>query len=562
MNQTNLINDPIPQDVSGDTVSLPDVELGNAHLLRRNFVDAKACFDRALQAKPNDPDLNLSALLAALRFTKIEELNDTAKDFSSTEYWKRAYTYADPKMRKQLDRILKSQQVSIHYYHAHTILAKAKKPQDYSRAAYELAQCIRTDDYPSDATRLFRECEKNYQELTGTTLALAEDLRPDREMLLKTKRDRNKPLPIPLFEDASPAAKRLIKTDPDPSEAPERTALQTEENGIEYRPDVDTVYQSAEEKEAIAQQQRTAEQIEQRLKNKKRLLRIGVPLVAVAVIAGGIYYAATYKDHARKRAYTQLEAGNYSTALELITKAMGGDTSMRTDEEDAFIEECYYGLGQDALEQGDLATAADYFHQADDFSDAEICYQKCHYELGERCMNDNDYYYAVDHFEKIIGYEDAYHRCYDAKYQYVLANFEQSDQNTKHYLEDLKFVGYGDCAALYQELYGWRLENMVVNSSEGDETTDQYEFHASDVVLFHFDIAGGPGTEDLLISTKTTKPDGSTIDYTFENEWPAGQSCWFGWKDGLTTTKSGELTVDFYDQHGNLIASKTIYLKK
>ncbi len=569
MNDFDATLPPSPQEetpeadpMKGDTANISYYHRGLGLLLAEEFDKALQCFELAIETDPNDANAYLGALLCTMRYKNLEMLADTNKDFTSSRYWQEGCRLANPKLKKELQDILRRREAYVHYYRAHSILTTAKKPQDYLDAAYSASVTLRIRPDDKDAADILVSCRDKYLRLTGHSMALADDLRPDHEHLRGDFTLTRSPS-LPLFEEDA-AAKKPGRSDAQPKPAAQRTpaVLNTDPNGVEYRPDVDTVYQSKEEKEAEQLEKQTAEQLALKRKHKKNMIRAAVILLAVVVVGGGLYYGLNFRNISRNRAYDQLEVGNYERALELMTTAMGGDTVVRSPEEDAFIDECYYGMAVDRLDQGDLNAAADFFKQAGQYADAVTRYRECHYQLGEDAMANAEYFRAVDHFEEIIGYEDAYARCYEAKYQYILANYETSDQNTKRYLEDLSYVGYEDTVQRYKELFGWRLENIITNSSKDDYTTNQDRFAAGQSIFFHFTIEGGPAGEQLLLYTKTTKPDGSVVDYTFESAWPAGQRCWFGWADGVSLTQSGEMLVEFYDQDGRLLEAYPVYVEK
>lgn len=152
------------------------------------FVQAKGYFDGCLEKDPNNASAHIGALLAELQLKNLDELGATLKSFENSAHFKEAYRLADEKLKQRLDTALHLKNAHQASYRAHTLLANPKRAKDYSEAAYYLAECLRYRKDDKDAVRQLKFCEEKYKALTGNSLALQDDLRPDSDMLFASSR--------------------------------------------------------------------------------------------------------------------------------------------------------------------------------------------------------------------------------------------------------------------------------------------------------------------------------------------------------------------------------------
>ena len=143
------------------------------------------------------------------------------------------------------------------------------------------------------------------------------------------------------------------------------------------------------------------------------------------------------------------------------------------------------------------------------------------------------------------------------KYSYVLEHKNNYNLTTYEYLKDLKKRDYKDSANIYEELYGWEVTVVAVNSSETDETTRKNQISKYDPVYFHIKLSGGAPNAKMRITVKSTLPNGVSDEYMFDDKWEDGEYGWYGWYDGIYEYpeygSNGTLQCKFYDEEGNLI---------
>lgn len=150
------------------------------------------------------------------------------------------------------------------------------------------------------------------------------------------------------------------------------------------------------------------------------------------------------------------------------------------------------------------------------------------------------------------------------KYNYVLDNKNNDNLTTYEYLKDLKKRDYKDSADIYEELYGWEVTVIAVNSSESDETTHKNSINKYSPVYFHIKLTGGEPNAKMRITVKATLPNGIAEEYTFDDKWESGEYGWYGWYDGIYSTpeygSTGTLQCKFYDENDNLIGVGSVII--
>ncbi|MBR4762324.1 MAG: hypothetical protein IK086_06775, partial [Clostridia bacterium] len=142
------------------------------------------------------------------------------------------------------------------------------------------------------------------------------------------------------------------------------------------------------------------------------------------------------------------------------------------------------------------------------------------------------------------------------KYNYVKDNFNRNDEKTQEYLTELKGEGYKDSAELYDELFGWHVSFVYLNTDEEDtKTVDEVISKHCKYLHYDFVVSGGLPGEKLKLAMKTTNPDGSDDTYKFDYKLKDGDVDGFYYDDGLDGwCDSGKMTLEFI----NLKTDKTI----
>ena len=112
-------------------------------------------------------------------------------------------------------------------------------------------------------------------------------------------------------------------------------------------------------------------------------------------------------------------------------------------------------------------------------------------------------------------------------------------------------------------MYNWKVTVLGWNSSE-DKGNYKTTISKYNPVYCHITLTGGTPGASTVIQVKGTKPDGTSINYTFNSAWEDDFTGWYGWTDGLYTYPAygdtGYIRVYFYDSTGALIGSSSVYI--
>lgn len=180
----------------------------------------------------------------------------------------------------------------------------------------------------------------------------------------------------------------------------------------------------------------------------------------------------------------------------------------------------------------------------------ETKYQKaCHY------LAKQNYRRAIALFGDVMDYKDSEQKINECMYGYVLDNKVDYDTETYNYLCLLKAANYKDSAAIYEDLYAWKV--TILWSTGKYDTNYKTSFHKSNSVYCHFTLSGGtPGGKTALYYSGTEPYRvGGSFDGYYEDV-VSGQSGWLWWEEGFSTT--GNLNVYFYDEDQNVIGYSSV----
>lgn len=210
-------------------------------------------------------------------------------------------------------------------------------------------------------------------------------------------------------------------------------------------------------------------------------------------------------------------------------------------------------------------------------------YLMCCYNDGKNLLKDSHYTEAINRFTYTAqyNYKDSNRQLQNAKYQYVKnwneGNFHtvdeirdnmMQDNKAYDYLVELMNDDYKDSETLYQKYYGTRFE-VVVNTKEDDTETDMSRISVLSPIYFHLTMTSGKPNESLNINYKIQYPDnkyniGDTEGGHFDFDWEVGSSGFNYWENGLSYDSyfwlDGYLTVTYYDENGNQVAKKSVYV--
>ena len=136
---------------------------------------------------------------------------------------------------------------------------------------------------------------------------------------------------------------------------------------------------------------------------------------------------------------------------------------------------------------------------------------------------------------------------------------------------DLSNQNYLDSEKIYANLYNW-IVNIVISTSEENTSTSESKIDFSsysDDIYVHYTITGGEPQGSLNIVVYMIFPDGTRRDMSNVEPHNDGSQYYikFSWlKYRLLAHDSGvdyenwygNVTFEFYDDDGNLLASKSV----
>ena len=240
------------------------------------------------------------------------------------------------------------------------------------------------------------------------------------------------------------------------------------------------------------------------------------------------------------------------------------------------IPEINYQRANTLLHEDKYDAARLAFIDLGNYRDSEDMVDECTYQKACSLISEIsiDNYYsakntakeAIDLFEGLNGYKNSDDKINEVKYNVVSNHYfylyegeiyyRNNDTTIFDYLRELKSQNYKDSANRYKKLYDWKVEVVAVNSSKDDDTTNQTTIKRNTPIYFHIDLSGGEPNEEIRITVKSTLPNGSTSEYTFETKWNTYSAGWYGLPNGLPNT--GTLRCYFYDEDGNMIGGGSV----
>lgn len=226
------------------------------------------------------------------------------------------------------------------------------------------------------------------------------------------------------------------------------------------------------------------------------------------------------------------------------------------------IPEIKYHQASQKLAEGKYDAAYLAFEDLGSYRDSEDMLNKCIYQKACSKLDSGAHSAAIELFESLNGYSDSENKINQAMYSYVLKHENNNDTTTFDYLKKLKKQDYKDSSRIYKDLYDWEITVIAVNSSENDETTNKSSISKYNAVYFHMILTGGEPYASTRIHVKSTLPNGTADEYTFDNKWDDGSYVWYGWYEGLYAYPeygaTGTLQCKFYDDNGNLIGMGSV----
>ena len=229
------------------------------------------------------------------------------------------------------------------------------------------------------------------------------------------------------------------------------------------------------------------------------------------------------------------------------------------------IPEVNYRMACAEMNKGNYDAAYSAFVDLGDYRDSKDMLDECNYQKACDSLDRDLYSVAIELFEDLHDYKDSDEKVLQAKYEYVLKNKNNYNETTYDYLLDLKRNSYKDSSRIYDDLYEWRVEVFAWNTSENG-TSDNDTISRYKAVYCHFRLTGGTPDGSTRISYSVKRPNGNTDDRDyFDFDMYDGSEAWWGFPDGLYAYPeygtSGTLSVQFYDDDGNLIGSGSVWIQ-
>lgn len=273
-----------------------------------------------------------------------------------------------------------------------------------------------------------------------------------------------------------------------------------------------------------------------------------------------VYKDSTAKAQEAKYLYglACIESADYKNAFEAFE--LVGDYK----EAPAKLPEAKYLYADSLVGSSDLKEASDLYKELGDYKDSAELYKKTYYHYGLKMLKEKKWGEAIDVFTQLDNYEDSQSNLKEAKYGFVLANKNSSNQITYKYLEELKEAKYKDSKEIYESLYAWSVELVAFNTDENDYKTILSSVSRKNKYLhFEFRVQGGPHRQSITLTHKIYWPNGSVSksDWCWENE-KRGNIIGACWDDGFYTG-TGTMKIKVYNKKtGDFLGEASIEITK
>jgi len=189
------------------------------------------------------------------------------------------------------------------------------------------------------------------------------------------------------------------------------------------------------------------------------------------------------------------------------------------------------------------------------------CVGNSKYDEAVENLNSGNYEQALTLFEELAleGYGDSAEKVKEAKYYYIKANFNNDNQKTYQYLNELKMAGYNDSALLYSELYSWKV-NIYFNDSQNgtdDKSSMSISKKYPPFYWVHFQFEGGIPGGQFDGYYVITFGNGEQVRKSYIGK---ELSAPFSVALYADYGRVGKTTFTAYDESGNVIGSKSVMI--
>lgn len=297
---------------------------------------------------------------------------------------------------------------------------------------------------------------------------------------------------------------------------------------------------------------------------------------ARALVDAGAYPAAAaafealgdYKDSANwvvecrmlQREYDYLQAvavmeeGDYMAAREMFL-ALGDymDAQEKADQCFAAKQALDYAAACEAKEDGDYAAAIALLETLEGYEDTAQMLLECNYALGLEHLEAERFADAVDHLSRCGDYQQTAWNLNLAKIGYCKTHKDRDDARTLEYLKELKAIYFQDAKALYDEVFGWKVE--ITAFSNDQNGTPQETVSKFGVMYVHFKVSGGEPGEKFTLRVLVTVPGGNrgTVYYQDIGAGFTGYTSF--WFDDPDRAPTGTLTFQAFDEDNRLLCT-------
>ena len=263
------------------------------------------------------------------------------------------------------------------------------------------------------------------------------------------------------------------------------------------------------------------------------------------------------REYDYSQAMATMEAGDYPAARELFL-ALGEYRDSR-----ALAEECFeaqqaldYTAACEAMDAQDFAAAIGLLEKLGAYEDAEQKLLESHYGLGLQYLNEEKYAEAVAELSHCGTYKQTDWNLKQAKMGYAKTHQDRTDPKTLEYLKELKAAYFQGAQALYNEIFGWKVELITFsNDSNGtpQETVSKYGY-----MYAHFKVTGGEPGAKFTLRVLLTVPGGNRGTVYFEDisdGYVGYANFWYYDPDRAPT---GTMTFQAYDESSRLLCTASV----
>ena len=208
--------------------------------------------------------------------------------------------------------------------------------------------------------------------------------------------------------------------------------------------------------------------------------------------------------------------------------------------------ESRYQIAINYREKGKYEEALVIFEDLKNYSDSANQVKETKYAYADSLLKKRELVDAVEAFKELGNFSDSKDKWQYAMYSYVHANKNANNTTTYEYLKELKKLKYKDSAAIYDNLYAWKV-TIYINDDEEDYKTKQPSIGKDKEICCHIWLSGGPPNEEVAIKAIAYWPYGGTNTVTWDQKWTrgdAGTACY--WYNNPARGTAGTFTVRVY----------------